>query len=63
MSADLDGAVGVAKAAELYDVSPDFIRAAYRSGLLPIRRAGKKILIGRADLRTWFDSLPTERTA
>lgn len=60
---DLEGAVSVAKAAEMYDVSPDVIRAAYRSGHLPVRYLGAKILIGRADLKTWFDSLPTERVS
>lgn len=61
MTSELDGAVGVAKAAELYDLSTDQIRAAYRSGLLPVRYVGSKVLIGRADLKAWFDALPTER--
>lgn len=63
MTDDLDGAVGVQRAAQLYDVSVDVIRAAYRSGALPVRYQGKKVLIGRAALRQWFDSLPTERSA
>lgn len=63
MNSDLDGAVGVGKAAELYDVSPDVIRAAYRSGHLSVRYLGTKVLIGRADLKAWFDSLPTERAS
>lgn len=63
MTSDLDGAVSVAKAAEMYDVSTDVIRAAYRSGHLVARYMGSKVLIGRADLKAWFDSLPTERVA
>lgn len=63
MSDDLDGAVSVKRAAELYDVSPDTIRAAYRSGVLQVRRVGKLVRIGRTDLKAWFDSLPTERSA
>lgn len=63
MTLEPDGAVGVQKAAELYDVSPDVIRAAYRSGLLRVRYSGSKVLIGRADLKAWFDALPTERQA
>ena len=63
MSDDVEGAVSVQHAAEMYDVSPDTIRAAYRSGQLPVRYVGKLVRIGRADLRSWFDSLPTERSA
>lgn len=58
-----DGAVSVKKAAELYDVSTDVIRAAYRSGSLPVRYVGSAVRIGRADLRAWFDSLPSERAS
>lgn len=60
---DLDGALSVQSAADLYDVSPDVIRAAYRSGLLQVRYAGTKVLIGRAELRAWFEALPTERVS
>ena len=60
---DLDGAVSPRTAAELYDVSVDVIRAAYRSGALPVRYVGASVRISRAALREWFESLPTERVA
>lgn len=58
---DEEGAVSVKTAAALYDVSPDVIRAAYRSGALPVRYVGAAVRISRIDLRAWFDALPTER--
>lgn len=58
---DLDGAISVKRAAELYDVSESVIRAAYRSGDLPVRYVGAVVRIGRADLKAWFDALPRER--
>lgn len=60
---DLDGAVSVKRAAELYDISEDMIRAAYRSGLLTVRYVGSAVRISRAELKAWFDGLPTERPA
>jgi excisionase family DNA binding protein len=63
MTSNLDGAVSPKTAAELYDVSIDVIRAAYRSGLLPVRYVGASVRISRADLKAWFDALPTERVS
>lgn len=57
--------VGIPAAAAMYDVGPDAIRAAIRSGRLRAKRQGKddkgrgrgKYLIRIADLDAWFDSL------
>ena len=51
-------AVSIRTAAEMYDVSPDTIRAAIRSGDLAGRKAGSRWLIPLAALERWFDSLP-----
>lgn len=55
--------VDLVTAAELTGVSVDYLRAAYRSGALPIRYAGQKVLIRREDLAAYIDGLPTERSA
>lgn len=53
----------VAQAAEMTGLSADSIRAAYRSGGLPVRYHGAKVLIRHEDLAVWVDNLPTERPA
>lgn len=49
------------ESARLTGLSYDYLYRAYRSGLLPVRFAGKKVLVKRADLEAFVDSLPTER--
>lgn len=51
----------VKQAAEATGLSQDEIRAAYRSGDLPCRYKGSRVLIRRQDLEAFIDDLPTER--
>ena len=51
-------AVSIKTAADMYDVSPDTIRAALRSGQIAGRKVGRVWLIPTAALAKWFDSLP-----
>lgn len=55
--------LSVADAAKVTGLSPWAIREAYRSGALPVRYHGTKVLIRADDLRQWIDGLPTERSA
>lgn len=45
--------VGIAKAAELLDVSEGFIRQEMRAGRIDARRAGKLIKFSPEELRRW----------
>lgn len=51
----------VADAAKATGLSAWAIREAYRSGALPVRYHGTKVLIKRTDLEGWIDALPDER--
>lgn len=55
--------VDLKEAARLTGLSYDYLYRAYRSALLPVHFAGKKVLVKRADLESFIDSLPTERVS
>lgn len=54
-------AVSLRGAAELSSLSESIIDQAIRSGLLPVRSHGNRILIRMADLMAWIDSMPVGR--
>lgn len=50
--------------AALVGVSVDTVRAAYRSGVLPVRYlTPQKLVIRREDVEAWIAAAPTERSA
>lgn len=51
------------ESARITGLSYDYLYKAYRSGLLPVRFAGTKVLVKRADLEAFIDSLPSERAS
>jgi excisionase family DNA binding protein len=48
----------VSESARVAHVGEAKIRSEIKSGRLPARRVGKKILVEPADLQAWRDSLP-----
>lgn len=57
------GTITVTEAARILDVCDRTIRRYIRDGLIPAKRAGRRILIPRAALDNWFDKLPDAELA
>lgn len=56
-------AVSIRTAGDMYDLSPDTIRAAINKGRLPAKRVGRSIRVDVAALAEWFRSLEDARDA
>jgi excisionase family DNA binding protein len=63
LSADLPPVLSVDQAAKLLGISRGLAFSAVRSGELPSRRVGRRILIPTEQLRRWLDLDPEARPA
>lgn len=52
-------AYGVREAAQLYSVSRGFLWNRIRAGELPVKRAGRRVLVLHDDLTQFFESRPS----